>query len=211
MTPHRWSWSFVRIVVLTFLAIGFCGWRSRDELLPWPAKSASAASSAAQRTWGWAIVGKETLPIRVYGIHDLISSDLDPSATQTIIRTLRQRVAANSWQDGRFDEGPSIRQLPGELVVVQTRENHVLVAHELAWMKWRRRALEWAKRSAWIVVPVFALAVCGEVSIARRRRRAAIRNHRCLGCGYDLRASPERCPECGTARVIVTQSCAAPN
>ena len=45
----------------------------------------------------------------------------------------------------------------------------------------------------------------GGVVIARRvRRHRRIRRGVCLGCGYDLRASPERCPECGRISESIT-------
>ena len=50
----------------------------------------------------------------------------------------------------------------------------------------------------WFVVFPFALPA-GVWAVARLTRRRRHVGGLCRSCGYDLRATPERCPECGAA------------
>ena len=53
---------------------------------------------------------------------------------------------------------------------------------------------------------VLAIGIALLARLAARRRRHREKNNLCPTCGYDLRATPDRCPECGTsaphARVV---------
>ncbi len=63
----------------------------------------------------------------------------------------------------------------------------------------------------WLTIPLWASAWVGAIAPALALKRRLLRRGRrrrgeCMECGYDVRASSERCPECGTA---ITSACAA--
>ena len=55
----------------------------------------------------------------------------------------------------------------------------------------------------WFIMLLTAILPAARLAGWRRRRRARrlrMRPSLCQHCGYDCRATPDRCPECGTAR-----------
>jgi hypothetical protein len=57
----------------------------------------------------------------------------------------------------------------------------------------------WVVFSHWFAATMFGIAPLVWIAIYwRGRQRAA--SGLCVGCGYDLRATPGRCPECGTVQ-----------
>ena len=50
----------------------------------------------------------------------------------------------------------------------------------------------------WMVTGSFAAMACSLYFLPRRTRRKRKKLGLCLHCGYDLRGSKDKCPECGT-------------
>lgn len=61
------------------------------------------------------------------------------------------------------------------------------------WRHWQRSAPLWLFVLLCAILPAWWLLIF----LRARKRAARIRSGQCPNCGYDLRASAERCPECG--------------
>jgi hypothetical protein len=67
----------------------------------------------------------------------------------------------------------------------------------------------WSNRDIFIAIPYWLLVVLSggsgwligrRIRLKRRRRRKGL----CVACGYDIRATPHRCPECGAGADIAS-------
>ena len=155
---------------------------------------------------------------KVYDVRDLVGSPtaapfplvaagtaapLPPGTAQKKLSRLTDKLTAidpDSWRDNGGRVG-SVRHLQGQLIVTQTPRNQRVIRHVLERERWRGRWGQFLVRAAPAVGASLAVASAAPLAIALRRRRARrmLAARQCVKCGYDLRATPDRCPECGMA------------
>jgi hypothetical protein len=131
---------------------------------------------------------------RTYDVRDLVEG----GGTTQLEAQLRSHVSPGSWRGDHADAFGTLRGLSGQLIVSATPTMQHELATHLNELRLRRSRVRFAKRAGMLIggaTAAAALTLLGHSLVLWRRR---LRNGLCACCGYDLRMTPQCCPECGT-------------
>jgi hypothetical protein len=120
--------------------------------------------------------------------------------------SIQKTVDSKSWRSsgGRGE----IKGFGGCLLAINSRSVQADVAHELAMRRWLPGAKRFLLRTLALLIGVMVATNFSIILYRRLRRKAP---GLCVRCGYDLRASPDRCPECGMVVIGSTNTTCEPS
>jgi hypothetical protein len=143
--------------------------------------------------------GPSKAPLGLYLYPGSPAADALRSRVDAVAKSIQDSVGRETWKSngglGRIDT----RETDGQLIIYNTPAVQDQVERHLEWRRWSRGAKAFAWRVLALLAGSLPVANLALTAIRRVRQHRRDRNL-CEACGYDLRASPDRCPECGTVR-----------
>ena len=105
------------------------------------------------------------------------------------------------WSDSFADVDSTDKNQPWRTTYLSKPTSPAPLGFQSGWTHGVYRHTNWSNLEVaipyWFPVTIFAVPALWRAVRNRRRLRHGRDGH-CLVCGYDLRATPDRCPECGT-------------
>jgi hypothetical protein len=160
--------------------------------------------------WIWCLLGKWSITSNGKTFQCNICGSLEPAARKSEISSCRgylfigvyDAYVGGDWRTSRAPPPPIGVALPPSIhVSIGDGGDDVFIGrHRVGIFAIGPGGRDWYMRGIdihWLLLTlIFSLWPAFTLYRTRRRRRFA--SDRCQRCGYDLRATPDCCPECGT-------------